>query len=83
MELAEIEWKHKTDLQAEYKRDASPAIGAVPLRYLVSRRCRRKRLAAKAKDAGVTRVVFDRAGYKYHGRVKGVADGAREGGLEF
>ena len=42
-----------------------------------------KRLAAKAKDAGVTRVVFDRAGYKYHGRVKGVADGAREGGLEF
>ena len=42
-----------------------------------------KRLAAKAKDAGVKRVVFDRAGYKYHGRVKGVADGAREGGLEF
>jgi len=42
-----------------------------------------KRIAAKAKDAGVKRVVFDRAGYKYHGRVKGVADGAREGGLEF
>ena len=42
-----------------------------------------KRLAAKAKDAGVTRVVFDRAGYQYHGRVKAVADGAREGGLEF
>ena len=42
-----------------------------------------KRIAAKAKDAGVKRVVFDRAGYKYHGRVKAVADGAREGGLEF
>jgi large subunit ribosomal protein L18 len=42
-----------------------------------------KRLAAKAKDAGITKVVFDRAGYRYHGRVKAVADGAREGGLEF
>jgi large subunit ribosomal protein L18 len=40
-------------------------------------------LAGKAKDAGVTRVVFDRAGYQYHGRVKAVAEGAREGGLEF
>ena len=42
-----------------------------------------KRIAAQAKDAGITKVVFDRAGYKYHGRVKAVADGAREGGLEF
>jgi large subunit ribosomal protein L18 len=42
-----------------------------------------KALAAKAKAAGITRVVFDRAGYRYHGRVKAVADGAREGGLEF
>ncbi len=42
-----------------------------------------KQLAAKAKAAGITRVVFDRAGYRYHGRVKAVADGAREGGLEF
>jgi large subunit ribosomal protein L18 len=42
-----------------------------------------KRLAAKAKAAGITKVVFDRAGYRYHGRVKAVADGAREGGLEF
>jgi large subunit ribosomal protein L18 len=42
-----------------------------------------RRLAARAKEAGITRVVFDRAGYKYHGRVKAVADGAREGGLEF
>ncbi|HET9149244.1 MAG TPA: 50S ribosomal protein L18 [Alphaproteobacteria bacterium] len=42
-----------------------------------------KLLASKAKAAGITAVVFDRAGYQYHGRVKAVADGAREGGLEF
>lgn len=42
-----------------------------------------KLIAEKAKAAGVVRVVFDRAGYKYHGRVKAVAEGAREGGLEF
>jgi large subunit ribosomal protein L18 len=42
-----------------------------------------KTLADKAKKAGITRVVFDRAGYRYHGRVKAVADGAREGGLDF
>ena len=42
-----------------------------------------KLLAANAKKAGVDRVVFDRAGYLYHGRVKALADGAREGGLEF
>jgi large subunit ribosomal protein L18 len=42
-----------------------------------------KLLAEKAKAAGITKVVFDRAGYRYHGRVQAVADGAREGGLEF
>lgn len=40
-------------------------------------------LARLAKERGVTEVVFDRAGYRYHGRVKALADGAREGGLVF
>jgi large subunit ribosomal protein L18 len=40
-------------------------------------------VAQRAKDAGVTQVVFDRNGYKYHGRVAALADGAREGGLSF
>ena len=40
-------------------------------------------LAEKAKAAGVTRVTFDRGGFRYHGRVQALAVGAREGGLEF
>jgi large subunit ribosomal protein L18 len=42
-----------------------------------------KLLAENAKKAGVEAVVFDRGGYLYHGRVKALADGAREGGLQF
>lgn len=42
-----------------------------------------KLLAEKAKAAGITRVVFDRGGYLYHGRIAAFAEGAREGGLEF
>ena len=40
-------------------------------------------LAERAKEAGIEAVLFDRGGYKYHGRVKALADGAREGGLQF
>ena len=42
-----------------------------------------KRIAERARAAGVTRVVFDRGGFIFHGRVKALADAAREGGLEF
>lgn len=42
-----------------------------------------KVLAVKAREAGISQVVFDRAGYLYHGRVKALAEGAREGGLKF
>lgn len=49
--------------------DAAKAVGAL--------------IANRAKDAGVTSVAFDRSGYKYHGRVKALADAAREAGLEF
>ena len=42
-----------------------------------------KRLAAKAKEAGIDKVIFDRSGFLYHGIIRAVADGAREGGLQF
>jgi large subunit ribosomal protein L18 len=41
------------------------------------------RIAERARTAGVTKVAFDRSGFRYHGRVKALADAAREGGLEF
>ena len=49
--------------------DASRAVGAL--------------IAVRAKALGITKVVFDRCGYRYHGRVKVLADAVREGGLEF
>ena len=42
-----------------------------------------KLVASRAKEKGVSKVVFDRNGYLYHGRIKALADGAREGGLQF
>lgn len=42
-----------------------------------------KRIAEKAKAAGLSKVAFDRSGFKYHGRIKALADAARENGLEF
>jgi large subunit ribosomal protein L18 len=42
-----------------------------------------KLLGKRAKEQGITQVAFDRAGYKYHGRVKALAEGAREAGLDF
>lgn len=60
---------HEGDVTGLTKADAAAAVG--------------KLVAERAKAAGVTKVVFDRGGYLYHGRVKALADGAREGGLEF
>lgn len=58
--------------------DAGDRSGKLALSYKVG-----LRLAEKAKEKGITAVVFDRAGYRFHGRIKAVADGARDGGLEF
>jgi len=57
------------DLKATGNADAATAVG--------------KKIAELAKAAGVEKVAFDRAGYRYHGRVKALAEGARDGGLQF
>ena len=61
--------KPSTDEASSTKTGVSAAVG--------------KALAGRALAAGVTQVVFDRGGCKYHGRVKALADGSREGGLQF
>lgn len=57
------------DLNASANKDGAKTVGA--------------KLAERAKEKGVTKVVFDRGGNRYHGCVASLADGAREGGLEF
>ncbi len=62
------------DLKDKIKKDAGNLKGAVILGSAI---------AEKSKKAGITKVVFDRAGYLYHGRVKALAEAARKGGLSF
>ena len=59
----------RTEVQGKTKVSAAQSVGLL--------------LAKRAKEKGVTQVVFDRGGYKYHGRVKALAEAAREAGLEF
>jgi large subunit ribosomal protein L18 len=68
-----INWRN-TEVQKELKE----AKGKIAVAAAVG-----KALAALAKKHGIERVVFDRSGYRYHGRVKAVADAARKGGLTF
>lgn len=69
--------KEKTTIKKE-KPDEKTMSGKVYIAYNVGKMIAQKALAKK-----ITKVVFDRGGYKYHGRVKALADGAREGGLKF
>jgi len=64
-------------LEAELRKDA-PNGGNVKAAALVGRR-----IAEKAKGIGISEVAFDRGGYRYHGRVKALAEAAREAGLKF
>ena len=62
------------DLKDSLKKGAGNVKGATVLGTAIAEKC---------KKEGITKVVFDRAGYLYHGRVKALADAAREGGLKF
>lgn len=64
-----IDSEVKAQLEGKSKSEAAKVVGQV--------------LAQRAKEAGITTVVFDRGGYRYHGRVAALAEGAREGGLDF
>ncbi len=64
-----LEANVKTELSSTGDKEAAKRVGSL--------------LAERAKSAGVESVVFDRGGYMYHGRVRALADGAREGGLKF
>jgi len=67
-----------SDLSPELKNPISELQGKTAISRSVGRF-----LAQKAKELGIKEVVFDRGGYLYHGRVKALAEGAREGGLKF
>ncbi len=67
-----------SSLSKELTEELKTAKGKISKSKLVG-----KLLAQKAAEKNISQVVFDRNGYKYHGRVKAVADGAREGGLKF
>lgn len=62
------------DVKGKIDKDAGNVKGAVALGAALAQSC---------KDKGVTKVVFDRSGYRYHGRIKALAEAARKGGLEF
>lgn len=64
-----VDKKLATELEGKTKKEQATLVGKV--------------VAERALAAGITEVVFDRGGYLYHGRVKALADGAREGGLKF
>jgi len=66
--LAAVNWT-ESDLKGLQKAEQAKRVGEL--------------IAQRAKDAGVEEVVFDRGGYRYHGRVKALAEGARESGLRF
>ena len=66
--IAAVNWTEK-ELRGLDRTDQAKKVGEI--------------LASRAKDAGVEACVFDRGGYRYHGRVAALAEGAREGGLEF
>lgn len=67
-----------SSLEKSVQEDVKNAKGKIALSKLIG-----GLIAEKAKAANITAVVFDRNGYRYHGRVKAVADGARENGLQF
>jgi large subunit ribosomal protein L18 len=75
-----------SSLSKDLIKDVKPEINGQPVELkgkTLNAYCVGYTLAQKAKGLGITKVVFDRAGYKYHGRVKALAEGARKGGLVF